>query len=214
LQTVKPNSASGAPPAATIDAAVAALKHGQAIVFPTETFYGVAVDAANPRALERLFEIKERDPDKPVALIAADLEMVARVVSEIPPVAMRLARTFWPGPLTIVLPARPELSAALTNREGGVGIRISPHPIALELARRLGSSLTATSANLAGEPPARTIDQARAAFGTRIAAYVDGGMLKGSLPSTVITIEGDRIKVLRAGAIPEDRLHEALRRLN
>ena len=113
-----------------------------------------------------------------------------------------------------MLPARPELSAALTNREGGVGIRISPHPIALELARRLGSPLTATSANLAGEPPARTIAQARAAFGTRIAAYVDGGMLNGSLPSTVIAIEDDRIKVLRAGAIPEDRLHEALRRLN
>ena len=187
------------------------MRKGEAIVFPTETFYGVGVDATNPLALERLFELKGRDPDKPVALIAADLAMVARVVSAIPPVAIRLARAFWPGPLTIVLPARPEISSALTNREGGVGIRISPHPIALELARRLGAPLTATSANLAGEPPARTIAEARAAFGTRIAAYVDGGTLYGSLPSTVIAIEGDRIKVLRAGAIPENRLHEALR---
>ncbi|HZY60211.1 MAG TPA: L-threonylcarbamoyladenylate synthase [Candidatus Binataceae bacterium] len=200
----------GAPPLATIDTALAALREGEAIVFPTETFYGVAVDAMNPRALKRLFEIKERDPDKPVALIAADLEMVARVVSAIPPHAIRLAREFWPGPLTIVLPARAELSSTLTNREGGVGIRVSPHPIALELTRRLGSPLTATSANLAGEPPARTLAQAWAAFGTRIAAYLDGGTLDAALPSTVIAFENGRIKVLRAGAIPEFQLRRAL----
>ncbi len=87
------------------------MRNGEAIVFPTETFYGVGVDATNPRALERLFELKGRDPDKPVALIAADLEMIARVVSVIPPVAIRLARAFWPGPLTIVMPARPEIIA-------------------------------------------------------------------------------------------------------
>ena len=166
----------------------------------------------NPRALDRLFDLKGRDPDKPVALIAADLEMVARIVKEFSPVARRLAREFWPGPLTIVLPARPALSPALTNREGGVGIRISPHPIALELTRRLGSPLTATSANLAGEPPASTLEETRAAFGTGVAAYIDGGTLTGSLPSTVITLEGDRIKILRAGAVPEDKLNQALRK--
>ena len=181
-------------PVADIDAALAALRAGQAIVFPTETFYGVGVDAMNPRALDRLFELKGRDPDKPVALIAADLEMVARIVKEFPPAARRLAREFWPGPLTMVLPARPEVSPALTNREGGVGIRISPHPIALELTRRLGSPLTATSANRAGEPPARTLTAAWEAFGIAIAAYVDGGTLTGSLPSTVITFEGGRIR--------------------
>ncbi len=198
-------------PIADIDAALAALKAGEAIVFPTETFYGVGVDAMNPHALDRLFEIKERDPDKPVALIAADLEMVNRIVKEFPPAARRLAAAFWPGPLTIVLPARPELSPALTNREGGVGIRISPHPIALELTRRLGSPLTATSANRAGEPPARTLAQAWEAFGSAIAAYVDGGTLDGSLPSTVIALEDGRIRILRAGAIAEDRLYQALR---
>lgn len=198
-------------PVADIEAGLKALKAGQAIVFPTETFYGVGVDAMNARALDRLFELKGRDPDKPVALIAADLEMVIRVVKEVPPAARRLARVFWPGPLTIVLPARPDLSPALTNREGGVGIRISPHPIALELTRRLGSPLTATSANLAGEPPARELIQAWEAFGSAIAAYVDGGTLSGSMPSTVITVADGRISILRAGAIPEDRLNQALR---
>jgi L-threonylcarbamoyladenylate synthase len=196
---------------ADIDRALAALRAGQPIVFPTETFYGIGVDAMNGLALERLFELKGRDPDKPVALIAADVEMVARLVKEFSPAARRLAREFWPGPLTIVLPARPELSPALTNRQGGVGIRISPHPIALELTRRLGSPLTATSANRAGEPPAINLEQARAALGTAIAVYVDGGTLSGWLPSTVIALEGERIRMLRAGAVAEDKLNQALR---
>jgi len=212
LQTANNSSVAehGAPPVADIDAALAALREAEAVVFPTETFYGVAVDAMNPRALDRLFELKGRDPGKPVALIAADLEMVARVVAAIPPAARRLAREFWPGPLTMVLPARPELSRALTNREGGVGIRISPHPIALELVRRLGSPLTATSANLAGDAPARTLHEAWAAFGSRIAAYLDGGTLDAPLPSTVIAFHDDDIQVLRAGAITESRLRDAL----
>ncbi len=111
----------------------------------------------------------------------------------------------------MVLPARVELSRALTNREGGVGIRISPHPIALELVRRLGSPLTATSANLAGEPPARALREAWAAFGGRIAAYLDGGTLDAPLPSTVIAFHDDEIEVLRAGAITESRLRDALK---
>lgn len=213
MQTDSSNasSARAAVPAADIESALNALRAGQVIVFPTETFYGLGVDATNRQALERLFELKGRDPDKPVPLIAADLEMVMRVVKDIPPAARRLAQEFWPGPLTMVLPARPELSPALTNREGGVGIRISPHPIAMELTRRLGAPLSATSANLAGQPPARTLEQAWAAFGGAVASYVEGGALEGSLPSTVITFEGGAIKVLRAGAVSEDRLNQALR---
>ncbi len=197
---------------ADIYTALGALRAGQAIVFPTETFYGAGVDAMNPCAVDRLFELKGRDPDKPVALIAADLEMVTRVVKEFPPAARRLAREFWPGPLTMVLPARPEVPPALTNREGGIGIRISPHPIALELTRRLGAPLTATSANRAGEPPARTLTAAWEVFGSAIAAYVDGGTLNRSLPSTVIALEGERIRMLRAGAVAEDKLNQVLRK--
>ncbi len=196
---------------ANIETALSALRAGEAIVFPTETFYAVGVDALNQRALQRLFELKGRDPDKPVALIAADLEMVARIVTEIGPPARRLADRFWPGPLTMVLPARHEVAPELTNREGGVGIRVSPHPIALELTRRLGSPLTATSANLAGRPPARTLDDAWASFGDAIAGYIDGGTLNGDLPSTVISFEGAGIRIIRAGAVPEAKLVEALR---
>lgn len=198
--------------AAGIDTALDALRLGQAVVFPTETFYGVGVDATNPRALELLFRLKGRDPEKPVALIASDLEMVARVVREFPPAARRLASEFWPGPLTIVMRAAPGLSPELINPEGGVGIRISPHPAAIELARRLGSPLTATSANGSGQPPARTLVQAWQAFGSGVAAYVDGGELAGSMPSTVVAVDGERIGIIRTGAISEDRLNQVLRR--
>jgi L-threonylcarbamoyladenylate synthase len=213
LRTKKINrqSADQALPVANVESALAALRAGEAIVFPTETFYAVGVDALNRHALENLFQLKGRDPDKPVALIAANLEMVARVAAEIPPAARRLAGRFWPGPLTIVLPARAELARELTNREGGVGIRVSPHPIALELTRRLGSPLTATSANPAGQPPARTLGEAWRSFGDAIAAYVDGGALTGELPSTVVALEGGKIKILRAGAVPEETLMQALR---
>lgn len=187
------------------------LRAGEAVVFPTETFYGLGVDALNRAALERLFQLKGRDPGKPVALIAADLLMVARVVTEIPPVARRLARQFWPGPLTIVLPARPELARELTNGDGGVGIRVSPHPTAMELTRRLDSPITATSANLAGEPSARTLTQAWNSFGSAVAAYVDGGTLNGESPSTVIALEGASIRIIRSGAVPEDKVKQALR---
>jgi L-threonylcarbamoyladenylate synthase len=209
LQNTASNSSDRSTRAADIAAALSALKAGKAVVFPTETFYGLGVDALNELALERLFELKGRDPDKPVALIAADLEMVA-AVAEIAPPAMKLARRFWPGPLTMVLPARARLSAALTNRDGGVGIRISPHPLALELVRRLGSPLTATSANLAGQAPARTLGQARAAFGTKVSAYLDGGTLDGIAPSTVVAFEQGTVKVLRVGAIAEQALRRAL----
>jgi L-threonylcarbamoyladenylate synthase len=212
---LQPRTTNARPPrgdaAANIDNAIAALKAGRAIVFPTETFYALGVDATNPHALDRLFEIKRRDPDKPVALIAADLEAVSRVVRAISPQARRLAREFWPGPLTMVLPARPELPSGLANREGGVGIRISPHPIAMELARRLGAPLTATSANRSGQTPARWLIEAREALGNAVAAYVDGGTLTAPLPSTVIAFEDGRIRILRAGAVTEDRLNQALR---
>jgi L-threonylcarbamoyladenylate synthase len=196
---------------AEIENAIAVLKAGKAIVFPTETFYAVGVDAMNQGALDRLFELKGRDPDKPVGLIAADFEMVTGLVSKIPPQARRLALQFWPGPLTMVLPARPEVPAALTNSEGGVGIRISPHPIAMALTRALGKPLTATSANLAGQPPARTLIEARQAFGSAVAAYVDGGTLSAPLASTVIAFDEGQVKILRAGAVSGDRLNQALR---
>lgn len=194
-----------------ISEALAELAAGEAIVYPTETFYALGVDALSLKALERLFAIKGREPGKPVALIAADLTMAFAVAREVPPEARLLAEAFWPGPLTLVLPARDGIPAALIGADGGVGVRVSSHPIACALAAGLRGPLTATSANLAGEPPAVEVDAARRALGGKVEVFVDGGKLAGGAPSTVVAVDRGGIRVLRPGAVSERQLAAALK---
>jgi len=189
--------------------ALAALVAGEAIVYPTETFYALGVDALSMSALERLFAIKGREPGKPVALIAADTAMAFAVAREVPAQARVLANAFWPGPLTLVLPARDGIPAALIGADGGVGMRVSSHPIARALAAGLRGPLTATSANLAGEPPAVDPGAARRALGDKI-KIVEDGELAGGPPSTVVAINRSGMRVLRPGAVSERQLAAAL----
>ncbi len=193
-----------------VDQAVEALRRGGLVVYPTETLYALGADAASPAALRRLFAAKAREAGKPVALIVADPAMGFAIARSVPAAARRLAEAFWPGPLTLVMPAKAGLPAALAGADGGVGVRVSSHPIARALARRLGRPITATSANLAGRPPATTLEQARAAFNRKVKVYLEGGVLGGSQPSTVVAFDREGIKVLRAGAIPRRRLDAAL----
>ena len=196
---------------ATIRGPVMALAAGEAIIYPTETFYALGVDALSLNALERLFAIKGREPDKPVALIAADPAMAFAVASEVSVQARVLAETFWPGPLTLVVPAREGIPAALIGPNGGVGVRVSSHPIARALAAGLRRPITATSANLSGEPPAVELDAVRRSLGGKVKVFVDGGRLHGSAPSTVVTVDRTGIRVLRPGAISERELAGALK---
>ncbi len=196
---------------AAIRDALTALAAGEAIVYPTETFYALGVDALSSDALERLFAIKGREPGKPVALIAADSAMAFAVAREIPAQARVLAEAFWPGPLTLILPAREGIPAALIGADGGVGVRVSSHPIARALAAGLQRPLTATSANLAGEPPAVEPESARRAFGDKVKVFVEGGRLAGGAPSTMVSVNRTGIRVLRAGAVSERQLAAALR---
>ena len=193
-----------------IEQAVAALKEGELVVFPTETFYGIAADPFSEKALEKLIAIKGRDPQKPIALIAADASMAFEVAREVSPAARILAKAFWPGPLTIVMPAREGISAALIGPDRGVGIRVSPHPAARALSDSLGHPITATSANLSGEEPATTVQMARASLGDRIKIFLDGGRLHAAAPSTVISCDRAGYRVIRTGAISERDIITAL----
>lgn len=141
-------------------------------------------------------------------MLVADVEMAAVVAEDIPVLARRLARRFWPGPLTLVLPARHGLPAPLTAGTGTIGVRVSGHPLAAALVARFGGPVTAPSANPPGAVPPCRLDEARAYFGERV-TYVDGGELAGGA-STVAAIEGDGVRVLRAGAITEAALTAAL----
>jgi L-threonylcarbamoyladenylate synthase len=204
-------SANTAPPdRSSLDEAIAALRTAELIVYPTETFYGLGADPFSSAALELLFAAKGRDAEKTVALIAADTDSALALAREVSPVARRLADMFWPGALTLVLPARADLPDAIVGIGGGVGVRVSPHPVARALAAGLGHPVTATSANRAGEPPARTLAEARIALGDKVKVFLEGGTLTAAAPSTVVAVEDDTWRLIRAGAISELQLAAAL----
>jgi L-threonylcarbamoyladenylate synthase len=180
--------------------AARALAGGALVCFPTETGYGLAADTGNAEAIEAVAALKGRGL-APIAAIAADLAQARALWASLPPPAADLAARFWPGPLTIVAPAAAGVSPRLCGPEG-VGVRVSSHPIARGLAARLGRAITATSANPSGEAPAAEVAAARAMFGDRVAAYLDGGPAPGGPPSTVVAIAADgAIRVIRAGAV-------------
>lgn len=186
--------------------AIATLRAGELVVYPTETFYGIAADPFSPAALKKLFAIKGRDPQKPIALIAADAEMAFEVARDGSPIARRLATAFWPGPLTIVLPARDGFPPQLVGPDGGVGIRVSPHPIARALSDGFARPITATSANRSGEQPATTIRAARESLGDKVKVFLEGGTSQASAPSTVIACDAHGYRIIRAGAISEQQI--------
>ena len=185
---------------AAIASAVEALRHGAVVAFPTETFYGLAVDALDASALERLFALKGRGAEKTSALIVADIAMLAALCAEIPDRARELAAAYWPGPLTLALPARPGLPDAIVQN-GCVAARVSPHPLAHALVLALGKPITATSANPAGAAPTRSAAEVRTYFGAASPFVLDGGETPGGLPSTLVRVRGDAIEVVRQGAI-------------
>jgi L-threonylcarbamoyladenylate synthase len=190
--------------------AVAALRGGDVIVFPTETLYGLGADALNFTAVEKVFQLKGRDPNNPFPVLVSDRSMLNLLVAEISPLAEKLIERFWPGPLTLVLPARENIPPPLVNSTGAIGVRISNQPIASEIVRMLGRPLTATSANPSGQPPAQTLAQARDYFSGKIEIFIDGGALTSKTGSTVAAVVGNKIKIIRAGEIGKNELEKAL----
>jgi L-threonylcarbamoyladenylate synthase len=189
---------------------VAALKRGEVIAFPTETLYGLGADALDAAAVEKVFQLKDRHADSPIPVLVADREMLRRLVAEVPPIAETLIARFWPGPLTIVLPARSTVPRPLVNAKGGVGVRISSQSIAAELIEALGRPLTATSANPSGKSPARTVTEAKKYFAGRIDIFIDGGELTSRTGSTVVEIIGESLRIIRVGDISKAQLEAAL----
>ncbi len=189
-----------------ISSAIAALQSGNVIVFPTETVYGLGADALNREAVEKVFQLKGRNPENPIPMIVADQTMLTALIDKIPPIAQKLIDRFWPGPLTLVLQARPDTPKQLLNIRGGVGVRISSQRIATQLSRELGRPLTATSANPSGKQAASTIEQAENYFTGEIEIFLDGGKLPAKIGSSVVEVIEGRIKVIREGEISVNQL--------
>jgi L-threonylcarbamoyladenylate synthase len=191
--------------------AVRILLAGGVAAFPTETFYGLAVDAANGEAIERIFQIKGRAFSSPIALIAGSKNGISGLVMEIPAAARRLMQAFWPGPLTLLFAASAQISPRLTAGTGKIGIRVSSHPVADSLANTLDGAITATSANLSGAPECLTAAEVLATLGDRIDLIIDGGPAPGGQGSTFLDITVDPPICLREGAISLPLIEDSLK---
>lgn len=187
------------------------LRGGELIAFPTDTFYGIGADPWNEEALRRITRIKRRPEASPILVLAAGPEQVCLVAASIPSSLERLAGAFWPGPLTLVVPARAELSRILTGGTGTIGIRVPASRIARGLATALARPITGTSANRSGEPAAATAEEVRALLEADLRLLIDGGPAPGLVPSTVVDLSCGRPRLIRAGAVPFERVLEAAR---
>ncbi len=188
--------------------AVTALRRGGVVAFPTETFYGLAVDPRSAPAVKRLFSLKERPPDQPLPLIAADAAQVVEQVGTLTPLAARLASRGWPGALTLIIPASPRLCEDVHLSTGKVAVRVPEDRIARALAGRAGHAVTSTSANIAGEPPSSTPEDVVRSLGERVDVLIDAGATPGGLPSTIVDATGESPVLVRAGVIAWERVLE------
>lgn len=198
----------GAPlPAAAVLEAVRALGQGQPIGIPTDTVYGLAVDPFLPGATDRIFAAKRRPRDVSLPVLVSGVEQALSLSTAVPALALELMARYWPGPLTIVIPARAGLGADLGEDELTVGVRSPDHPVPLALCAAVGP-LATTSANRHGEPPMTTAQALADAFGEAVPVVLDGGTCAGS-PSTVVDCTGQDLKLLREGRIPWAELRPA-----
>lgn len=185
----------------SVDSAVSSIRQGRIVAFPTETYYGLAVDPFNSAAVDRLYCLKNRPVDKPLLVLIDEISQLDTIVTCIPSQFNNLIERYWPGPLTLVFPAMPSLHSNITAGTDSVGVRISPHPLAAEFVRKVRHPITATSANLSGLPPACNAEQVFEMFGDEIDLVLDGGTTAAGLPSTVVGLEGGKLVTLRKGQI-------------
>ncbi len=184
-----------------IDSAVAALSRGEVIGLPTETLFGLAADPVNSLAMAQIVRLKQRPPEKGFIVLVGNQEQLDQLILPPSPLALQLMARFWPGPLTLVLPARPELSTLITGHTGYVAVRISPAPQVVALLALWRRPLISTSANPAGEPTPQTAEQVRRLWPTENLLVLDGVISADAHPSTVLQVDGAEAQLLRAGAV-------------
>nr|MBF0221089.1 threonylcarbamoyl-AMP synthase [Desulfobulbaceae bacterium] len=190
----------------TIIRAAAVIQAGGVVAFPTETYYGLAVDPFNDEALQRLFEIKKRPFCKPILVLINTYKQLPLLVDSIPVQYQNIMEQFWPGPLTLIFPAKAGVSTILTGNTDTVGVRISSNPVAQRLVASTGIPITATSANLSGENPASSPSEVRQQFGEQLDMIIDGGMTRGGCGSTIVGFAAKSLQIIRAGVISASRL--------
>jgi tRNA threonylcarbamoyl adenosine modification protein (Sua5/YciO/YrdC/YwlC family) len=189
--------------------AQAALRRGQLVVLPTDTVYGIAAEAFDPIAVDRLLAAKGRGRDMPPPVLVGTVRAAIALIQELNEMGKDLIDEFWPGGLTLIFKSSPTLVWDIGETKGTVAIRMPLHAVALGLLKKTGP-LAVSSANYSGQPPATTADEAVAQLGDSVAVYLDGGSCAGDVPSTIVDLTGSVPRLLRPGVIPPDRLREVV----
>lgn len=201
-----------APELELIEKAVEFLKAGEVIAYPTETIYGLGADLFNPKAIKKIYDLKRRDYGLPISILVSDIEMLKTVVEIVPKEALPLIRKFWPGPLTICMPASNNIPKSLISNTNKVGLRISSHPISSALVHAFGKPVTTTSANLSDFPPSLNIKHIQSYFGDKLKCIVDGGECTPTKGSTVVDVSEESMRIIRDGAIPSSEVIDVFRK--
>lgn len=191
--------------------AVACLRAGELVAFPTETVYGLGADAANPAAVARIYALKGRPPTHPVIVHLPDANQLDRWAAEVPSAARLLAAKFWPGPMTLILKRAPQVSLSLTGSQDSIGLRVPAHPVAQQLLRAFGGGVAAPSANKYGHVSPTTAVHVRAEFGAEALLILDGGACPVGIESTIVDARTSTLRVLRPGMLGAQAIADALR---
>ena len=192
-----------------LEQAISALQNGGVIAFPTDTVYGIGASLDHPDALRRIYDLKGRSPDKPLPILIARVEMLDELSPDVDERLVDLAEQFWPGALTIVLPAADHLPAEVRAPDNTIGVRLPNHSIPLSIAERAGGAIATTSANISGHNSAHAASEIRDVFGTQIDLILDGGFSPQENPSSVIRVVDGEIVVLREGVVSAEILRKA-----
>ncbi|MET4639472.1 L-threonylcarbamoyladenylate synthase [Mycetocola sp. 2940] len=191
----------------------ASVRRGELVVIPTDTVYGVAADAFSPAAVQKLLDAKGRTRQSPPPVLVPGIATLEALAAEVPDAVRQLVDAFWPGGLTIVLPAQPSLAWDLGETDGTVAVRMPNNRIALELLEETGP-LAVSSANLTGKPAATTAQDAMNMLGESVDVYLDGGTSESTastiVDATALVAPGGTVKILRDGAVTRSQLREVL----
>jgi len=200
------------PEPSLISYAADCIRQGRVVGMPTDTFYGLAVDPMNLRAVDRVYELKSRSRHKPLSLIIEDVDQAEDLARPLADDFYALARRFWPGPLTVIVKAASRLPLKVTANTGNVALRVPDSAIAAAMVRSFGFPLTATSASTSGASECTTAENVRQQLGDRIRLIVDGGQTPRNQPTTIVDLsdENNGWRLLREGAIPIDQIREVL----
>jgi L-threonylcarbamoyladenylate synthase len=201
------------PEAAALLDAAAVIQSGGIVAMPTDTLYGLAADPFSAEAVDRVFAAKGRAAERALPLVAADIAQIEDQLGPLSPDVRRLAAAYWPGPLTLLVPKPPSIAERLTGGFDEVGVRVPAHAVPRELCRAAGRVLTATSANPSGVPATADPDAVERMLRDRVELLLDAGPSPGGPPSTIVSVSGGSVRLVRPGAIPWDEVQACLARV-